>query len=162
MKPRREKGRLPPFVPLLKETITTPAWRAMSHGARSLYVSLKLRYSSNLRNNGKIYLSTRAAAIELGSNRDAIQRWFRELRHYGFIVMTEPAYLGCDGKGKAPHWRLTELGSMADLTPTKDFLRWNGIKFHDGKKQNPGRESGARADAKAGPVLDAKAGPLHS
>ena len=36
--------------------------------------------------------------------------------------------LGIDGKGKAPHWRLTELGYMRDL-PTKDFLRWDGTRF---------------------------------
>jgi hypothetical protein len=34
-----------PFVPLLKETLAAPAWRATSHGARSLYVALKLRNS---------------------------------------------------------------------------------------------------------------------
>jgi len=42
---RRDKGRLPPFVPLLIATLDTPAWRALSHGARSLYVGLKRRYS---------------------------------------------------------------------------------------------------------------------
>ena len=35
----KDKGRLPDFVPLIKSTLKTPAWRAMSHGARSLYVS---------------------------------------------------------------------------------------------------------------------------
>ena len=159
MSRRVEKGRLAPFVPLLKETISAPAWRAMSHGARSLYVSLKLRYSSNFKNNGAIYLSTRDAATELGSNRDATQRWFRELQHYGFIVQTTPGRLGVDGKGKAPHWRLTEIGHMT-APPTKDFQRWNGTKFQDSKKQNPGREIGASVDPKAGPPLDAKAGPL--
>lgn len=159
MSRRTDKGRLAPFVPLLKETIETPAWKATSHGARSLYVSLKLRYSSNFKNNGKIYLSTRTAAEELGSNRDAVQRWFRELQFYGFIAMTAAGCLGVDGKGKSPHWRLTELGYMAD-PPPKNFLRWNGVKFTDRKKQNPGRESGARVDAKPGPPLDAKPGPL--
>ena len=33
-----------------------------------------------------------------GSNRDSIGRWFRELQHYGFIVMTNPGGLGVDGK----------------------------------------------------------------
>jgi hypothetical protein len=160
----QDKGRLAPFVPLLKETISTLAWKATSHGARSLYVALKLRYSSNIKNNGKIYLSTRIAAQELGSNREAVQRWFKELQHYGFIVMTAAGHLGVEGKGKAPHWRLTEIGYMAE-PPTKDFLRWNGLKFGAGfrqyKKQNPGRESGSRVDAKVGPLLDAKVGPVR-
>jgi hypothetical protein len=158
MNRRADKGRLAPFVPLLKDTLSTPAWRAMSHGARSLYVCLKLRYSSNIKNNAKLYLSTRAAAHELGSNRDAVLRWFRELQHYGFIVMTDAGCLGVDGKGKAPHWRLTEIGYMSD-PPTGDFRRWDGTKFRDGKKQNPGPESGARVAAKAGPLLAPKAGP---
>jgi hypothetical protein len=33
---RREQIRLPPFLPLLKERLGTPAWRAMSHDANSL------------------------------------------------------------------------------------------------------------------------------
>ena len=66
MSRKQEKGRLAPFVPLLKETISCPAWKALSHGARSLYSCLKTRYSSNLKNNGRIYLSTRDATEELG------------------------------------------------------------------------------------------------
>ena len=155
---KTDKGRLPPFVPLLKETLATPAWRAMSHGARSLYVALKLRYSSNFKNNGKIFLSSRDAETELGSNRDSVLRWFRELQHYGFIVMTNPGALGVDGKGKAPHWRLTEVGYRND-PPTKDFLRWNKVRFRDGEKQNPGPESGATPAPKVGPPLAAKVGP---
>jgi hypothetical protein len=61
----------------------------MSHGARSLYVALKRRYSSNRKNNGRIYLSIRAARKELGSGSSQIIRWFRELQHYGFIVSSK-------------------------------------------------------------------------
>ena len=50
---KRDKGCLPPFVALLKETLASPAWLAMSHGARNLYVALKARYSSNLHNKGR-------------------------------------------------------------------------------------------------------------
>ena len=41
---KQNKGRLPPFVPLIKEVLSSPAWRAMSHGARSLYTALMARY----------------------------------------------------------------------------------------------------------------------
>ena len=47
-------------------------------------------------------------ALTYGSGFDEIGRWFRELQHYGFIVMTKLGCLGLDGKGKSPHWRLTE------------------------------------------------------
>jgi hypothetical protein len=132
MKPRHDKGRLPPFVPLLKDTLATSAWRAMSHGARSLYVALKLRYSSNFNNNGRIFLSQRDAAEELNSHHNQIARWFRELQYFGFIVMTEGGCLGVEGRGKAPHWRLTEIGYMK-APPTRDFDRWNGKPFPEKK-----------------------------
>ena len=84
---RRTKGRLPPFVPLVKGTTNTPAWRALSHGARSLYAALKSRYNTKLQNT--VYLSIRTAQKELGSfsRRDNVGRWFHELQYYGFIVM---------------------------------------------------------------------------
>jgi hypothetical protein len=132
---KRDKGRLQPFVPLLKETLATPAWKAMSHGARSLYVALKLRYSSNFKNNGKLYLSQRDAMKEIGSGFEEIGNWFRELQHYGFAVMMQPGRLGVDGEGMAPHWRLTELGYMAD-PPTRDFLKWDGTKFKRRKRSS--------------------------
>jgi hypothetical protein len=104
----------------------------MSHGARSLYVALRRRYSLHLRNNGRVYLSQRVAAEEIGSHHNEIARWFRELQFYGFIVMTKGGSLGLFGHGKAPHWRLTELGYMNEL-PTRDFDRWTGQKFTDRK-----------------------------
>ena len=161
MKPRNDKGRIGgPFVPLLKETTSTKAWLALSHGARSLYVVLKSRYSTNFKNNGKIYLSTRTAAEELGSHshRDNVRRWFRELQHCGFIVMTNPGHLGVEGRGKAPHWRLTEIGYRTD-PPTKDFLRWDGTAFTDQKKQNPGPPVWSSVDHPVGPVVDHPSGP---
>lgn len=141
------KGRLPDFVPLFKATLASPAWRAMSHGARSLYVSLKARYNFVLHNNGRIFLSQRTASQQIGSSYTEIARWFRELQHYGFIVQTKGGSLGLNGKGTAPHWRLTECGYMKD-PPTRDFERWDGTKFKDcvsrrrrSKKQNPVAEN---------------------
>ena len=116
------------FVKLMLETLDAPAWRALSHGARGLYVALKRRHQLDTNNNGNIFLSQRQAVVELGSNRSYVARWFRELEHYGFIVMTRPGSLGLKGKGKAPHWRLTELAYKND-PPTRDFLNWNGVPF---------------------------------
>src|SRR5262245_52917585 len=146
---RKDRDPLPPFVPLFKGTLNTPAWRAMSHGARSLYLALKLRYSNSFKNNGSIYLSQRDAQKELGSNRSYIARWFRELQYYGFIVMTQPGSLGVEGKGRAPHWRLTDCYYFGK-PPTRDFLKWDGTKFRDQprqqKKQKPGPQSAATVD----------------
>jgi hypothetical protein len=52
----KDKGRLPPFVPPLKETLDTEAWRHLSHGAHALYIALKRNYHHN-NHNGHIYLS---------------------------------------------------------------------------------------------------------
>jgi DNA-binding transcriptional regulator YhcF (GntR family) len=60
----------------------------MSLSARLLYIALKARYSFTLRNNGRIYLSVRQAAKEINLNKSTIVQAFRELQHYGFIVMT--------------------------------------------------------------------------
>lgn len=132
---RGDKGRLPQFVPLLLDTLQTPAWRTMSHGARSLYVALRSRVfikdSSN--NNGRTFLSVRAACAEIGSSHEQVTRWFHELQHFGFIVQTSAGCLGADGHGKAPHWRLTELGTRGgdgkSELPTRDFTKWGGERF---------------------------------
>jgi len=124
------------------QVLDSPAWRAMSMGARCLYIALKRRYSPNRHNNGRIHLSQREAREQLGASFTEIARWFRELQHYGLIVMMKPGCLGLEGKGKAPLWRLTEVAylrgtsskGMEDM-PTMDFLKWNGARF---SKHYPG------------------------
>jgi hypothetical protein len=59
----KDKGRLPPFVPLFKDTINCLAWKHMSFGARLLYVALKCRAPKG---RNVAYLSFRNAAKELG------------------------------------------------------------------------------------------------
>jgi hypothetical protein len=134
----RQKDRLPPFVPVFIETLDSSAWRAMSHGAKMLYIALKRHYSRENHNNGRIFLSQRDAEKQLRSHHDEIARWFRELQHFGFIVMQTPGFLGVEGMGQAPRWRLTELGHMRDL-PTKDFLRWDGTPFVNKTKPRSGK-----------------------
>ena len=82
------------------------------------------------------------AKSELKSSQRKISEWFKELQHYGFIVLVLPGRLGVEGRGKAPHWRLTELGSTPKASadglpepPTRDFLKWDGSLFE--RKQNP-------------------------
>jgi hypothetical protein len=130
----KDKGRLAPFVAIDIEMMKSPAWRAMSFGARWLYVHLKRRLSIKHNNNGRIFLSHREVLEEVGGRRDSVGRWFRELQHYGFIVMTESGCLGFDGRGKAPHFRLTEherIDGNTVMPPTKDFLKWDGTGFRD-------------------------------
>ena len=156
-KKERHKNRLPPFVPLLVSTLDSPAWRAMSHGAKSLYVALKRRVPNG---RNRAFLAYRQAEAELRSSRRKIGQWFSELEHYGFIVLEKHGSLGLDGKGKSPHWRLTELGNTPKASadgnpesPTRNFLQWKGVRFepprdartpgsYGCKKQNPGSDGG--------------------
>lgn len=179
----RRKGSIGgPFVPVLKDTIKTLAWRATSHGARSLYVALKGRYNSTLGN--AVFLSTRDATAELGSysHRDNVRRWFRELQYYGFIIMVSPGHLGVEGKGKAPHWRLTEAPYIGEPA-TREFLKWDGEIFHEqkspkhyatkkteywtaqsghSKKQNPGPPIPSSVDHPSRPPPDHPSRPVDA
>jgi len=163
------------FVPVYFETLRSPAYRQLSFGARALLTALHMRFFLNDNNNGRIYLSQRDAVEELGyTDRNYIANWYRELQHYGFIVQTEAASLGVNGKGKAPHWRLTDLptrnanGGLDE--PTKDFLRWDGVVFEPHvrpsrrwnglKKQNPGRHVATTVDGTCQPVVDGTSQPV--
>ena len=136
MSSRKHKGKLPPFVPLIRTTLASPAWKELSYGARSLYVVLRSYLRVDSLNNGKVFRSYREAAADLGTKSTrSVQRWFRELHHYGFIFMTEAGCLGVEGDGIAPHWRLTECPSFdakgTHIAPTRDFDRWDGTPFVD-------------------------------
>jgi len=131
----KDKGRLAPFVPLLKDTLDSQAWMVLSFGARLLYLALKRRVPPQ-RNTA--YLSYRNAAKELGStNFRKVGEWYRELEFYGFIVLHRYGSLGVEGRGKSPQWRLTELGVAATSEePTRDFLRWDGVLFEPKPRPN--------------------------
>lgn len=144
---RRHRAPIPAggFVRLNIPTLKSKAWRATSHGARSLYAALKMHYSNTSQN--AVYLSTREAATQLGSNRTYIGRWFQELEFYGFIRQISPAYHGV-GKGIAPHWRLTDE-YHAGQPPTREFEKWDGQKF-----KSRGTSTGATLDPQVVPPLD--------
>ena len=114
------------FVQLHFDLLDAPAWLAMGLAARCTYVALKRQF--NGKNNGEVFLSHRDAAVGLSLARTTIARAFLELEYYGFIVMTSPGRLGLDGKGRAPHWRLTEIDT-ADAPATMDFKSWDKTPF---------------------------------
>ena len=136
---QRKKGRLPPFVPLIRTTLASPAWKQLSWGSRNLYVVLRGYLRHDNLNNGKVFRSCRDAADDLGTKSTrSVLRWFRELEHYGFIVMTTGGCLGVDGDGIAPHWRITECPTFDakgnQIAPTRDFERGDRELFTDPQK----------------------------
>ena len=173
---RKEKGRLPPFIALIRETVNAPAFKVLSFGARALFTALQAQFYDN---NGRLYLSQRKAGEMLGhKNRNDISRWFAELVHYGFIVVTDGACLGVDGKGKSPHLRLTDRpvrNGRGELdAATRDFLKWDGVLFEPHvapsrrwnackkaalKKQNPGLPVGTTVDSTSVPQVDCTSVP---
>jgi hypothetical protein len=167
------------FFPMFYETLESLAYKQLSFGARALLTALRMRC---VKNNGHVYLSHRDVAKALGhKNRGDIANWYRELQQYGFIVQIEAASLGVDGKGKAAHWRITELPMRKgnnELAPaTRDFLRWDGTAFEphvrpsrrwnpskqtDVKKQNPGRHVRTTVDGTFVPKVDGTFVPVAS
>lgn len=132
-----DKGRLAPFVPIFRHTMNTPAWRALSVGARSTFLELKANYNS--RSQNAVFLSARDGAKELGACKDTVCKWMHELEHYGFIVEVQGAHLGVTGTGQAARYRLTDC-PHAGQPPTYDFQNWDGI-LYDPKKQKPVRKN---------------------
>jgi len=132
-----------------------------------LYLALKRKHFVNPNNNGRIFLSQRDAAEMLGFRINSVARYFRELQHYGFIVQTSPGGLGVHGHGRAPHWRLTEMGVRDGALdpPTREFIRWDGTVFTDrrplAKKQKPGPKTGTTSVPKTGPLMVPKPGPSN-
>src|SRR5262249_9019428 len=125
---QRRKNRLPPFVPLIKSTMATSAWRAMSPGARMLYIELRGRLRNDYANNGKVFLSDRNAAKAVGVTPGSIVRYYAEIEHFGFLRKISEGFLGVDGRGIAPHYRFTEF-PHGTHPPTRDFEKWDGELF---------------------------------
>src|SRR5262249_11247562 len=117
---QRRKNRLPPFIPLFKATMATPAWRAMSPGARLYYIEMRGRLRNDYANNGKVFLSHRVAAKAIGVHRSTLVHYVAENEHYGFPRKTSEGFLGVDGRGVAPHFRFTEF-AYGSHPATRDF-----------------------------------------
>jgi hypothetical protein len=156
------------FVAILVTTLDAPAWKAMSHGAKVLFVNLKRKVP---RETNRAFLSYREAGKALSCGPNKLREWYAELQHYGFIVLAVPHSLGVDGKGRAPHWRLTELGNVKGLDglpewPTRDFLKWDGVLF-DPKQYRHGKwdaetEEKIKSHKKQNPVIHVSSTPLST
>ena len=78
MSKHKRKGRLPDFIPIIRTTVKTPAWKAMSMGARSLYHCLRGFLRIDNRNNGQVYRSYRNVVADLGvGSTNTVSTWFR-------------------------------------------------------------------------------------
>lgn len=107
---KRNEARAEHFTKLVRNTMETPAWRALSPTAQALYPWLKLEWRGpQNNNNGKIRLSVRQAADRLGVGINTAARAFHDLQAKGFLVVTEHARLGVEGQATCPAYELTEI-----------------------------------------------------
>ena len=150
---------------MIRVTMETPAWRALTTTAQALYPWLKLEWRGpQNNNNGRISLAVSTAARRLGVKPDTAARAFHDLQAKGFLVMTKPACLGIGGAASAPMFELTELALPHAEKPEgkKLYREWReGADFPVNKaqphnprgingKQNPIPKSGMASSRKAG------------
>lgn len=142
------------WTKMLRGTMETDAWQALSSTAQALYPWIKFEWHGpKANNNGKIRLSTRQAARCLGVRTDTAAEAFKDLQRKGFLVQTEQACLGAEGMAKAPAYEITEIalpGSIGDGRKLyrqwrKDFdfpvpkMRSNNPLGNNGKNKIPSR-----------------------
>lgn len=124
----RNERRVDHYTQMIRNTMETPAWRALSSTAQALYPWLKLEWRGpSANNNGKIRLSVRDAASRLGVGVDTAARAFHDLQAKGFLVVTETARLGLGGEAKSPSYELTELAlpSSGGHAGRKLYVNWH-------------------------------------
>jgi hypothetical protein len=135
---RKNKNKQPAAVWLYRHTIKSPAWQALSVGARATYIELAANYNTNMKN--AVYLSIRTGAQKLGVDKKVVIRWLHELAHYGFVHVVQKGTIGVYGYGRATQYRLTDR-PFAGAAPTHDFQNWTG-EIYEPKKQKPGPPKG--------------------
>lgn len=124
---RRNEAKAEHFTKMIRNTMETPAWRALSSTAQALYPWLKMEWKGpQANNNGKISLPVREAAKALGCSKDAAARGFQDLQAKGFIVLTSFGRMGTEGKGAPPTYELTELATPGGEghAGSKLYLHW--------------------------------------
>src|SRR5262249_16875663 len=159
---RKSKG---PYVAVPKAILGAPAWRAMSPGARLLWIDMRGWLRNDDLNNGQVHRSCRAAADSIGTkSKSSIVRWFAENEHYGFLRKTADGFLGSEGRGIAAKYRFTDL-ALGTHPPTRDYEKWEGEMFvytprrGGRKKQNPVRTTGRGRQKKKKPARTPGAPP---
>lgn len=110
---------------ILLRTINTPAWRELPTKSQSLYMLVKLEWKGpKMNNNGKIALSCRQAAKKMGVSLNTAATAFRELQAKGFIVVTEPSWLGVEGEAKLQLYEITELPMPGEKDGKHLYASW--------------------------------------
>ena len=139
------------WTKMIRSTMETPAWRALSLSAQALYPWLKLEWRGpKQNNNGDISLSVRQAATRLGVTPDTAGKAFHDLQAKGFLALTKYGTLGSTGEAKAPTYEITEI-EMPHSTNRggrKLFAEWREGKDLPVQKMRPNNPQGMNRKAK--------------
>ncbi|WP_424992414.1 helix-turn-helix domain-containing protein [Oceaniradius stylonematis] len=147
---KRNEKQAEHWTKMIRHTMETAAWRALSPTAQALIVWLKLEWRGpQANNNGRIRLSVRQAAERMGVGINTAARAFHELQAKGFIVCTEGARLGVGGEAKSPAYEITELAMPgSDGRPRKLFADWRSGHDFPVMKAAANNPNGSRRKAK--------------
>lgn len=129
---KKNEARTGQFTKWIRSEVGLDAWKALSPSAQAAYPHVRVRCfaeAKDLRknNNGRVILSTRTLAKEMGCVPKTAASALADLQAKGWIVCTNRAYLGLEGKGVSPEWRLTMLETEdrgKRVAPTYDPKRW--------------------------------------
>lgn len=155
---RKDEARTEHWTKMIRNTMETPAWRALSTTAQALYPWLKMEWKGpQANNNGRISLPVREAAERLGCGRDTAARAFHDLQAKGFLLLIDHGRMGVEGKGAPPTYEITELASRdGDSNSGKKlYLHWQAghdfaVRAHaavnptgrNGKSKSPSSKPG--------------------
>lgn len=122
---RKQEDQIEHFTKMIRSTMETPAWRALSSTAQALYPWIKMEWRGpKANNNGKISLPVRVAAERLGCNMKTAARAFHDLQAKGFLMLTKHGCMGAEGKGAPPTYEVTELAAVGNTVGSKLYLTW--------------------------------------
>lgn len=123
---KRDEARTEHWTKMIRTTMETPAWRALSPTAQALYPWIKMEWKGPAaNNNGRISLPVREAAARLGCSKDAAARAFHDLQAKGFLLLVEHGRMGVEGKGAPPAYEITELAPPGETSGRKLYLNWD-------------------------------------
>jgi hypothetical protein len=151
---KRNEVRTEHFTKMVRPTMQTDAWRALSTTAQALYPWLKFEWHGpKANNNGKLRLSVRQAAECLGCNPKTAARAFHDLQAKGFIVQTEAACLGINGEAKSPAYEITEIALPTEKSGRCLYKSWHPSREFPVAVTASNNPSGRNGSAKADSVV---------
>ena len=149
---KKNEKRVGQFAMWIFSETKIPAWKALSGNAQAAYMHFSVRCwteGKKLRsnNNGKVGLSARMLAKEMGVNDKTAMTAMADLQAKGWIVCTMQYGNGLKGKALAPEWRLT-MRPTTNRSATREPLHWNAGHDYEVKINAKSRRPGhARGDA---------------